>query len=329
MSEVVLFGDINVDVLMSIPQFPDPGGDAMAEQVTLRPGGSVANTVIVLAKLGMSTKIIGRTGDDHWADIAMQPITNVGVDVSEVSRDPHDSTGLIFIPVTRDGERTMFSYRGANIRKSSAEISSQIFSGARLLHISSYNLLESPQKVATRRALDFALTAGLGISMDIGVEPAIRIASDLVELLPSLSHIILSMEEAQRLVHKTTPGSAADELLLRGVEVVGLKLGSAGCLVADANNRHTLPGYEVVSVDTTGAGDAFCAGLLFGWMQGLSLAASGLLANALGALATTVWGCGSALPGRDEVVSLLQEQLHLKDDMDVRSWTEEVLELLG
>ena len=116
-----MFGDINVDVLMSISSYPQPGEDATAAKVVFRPGGSAANTALALTKLGVKTNMIGRTGDDTWADIALEPLAKAGVDIHYVRRDPEKPTGLIFIPVTGSGERTMFSYRGANLMISASK----------------------------------------------------------------------------------------------------------------------------------------------------------------------------------------------------------------
>ena len=308
MTRVVLIGDINIDVLMSIPHYPDPGEDAMAEGVTLRPGGSVANTAIVLSKLGMKAQMIARTGEDLWAELALAAIASQGVDTSLIHRDPTRTTGFIFIPVTEDGERTMFSYRGANVHLRPEDLREGLFEDIQLLHISGYNFLVSPQREATLLAVARAVANGIPLSLDIGVEPAREAREDLLELMPRLSLCVLGGEEARALLGTATPQDAAANLLGRGVRRVGYKLGSAGCLVADSSSEHLLPGFEVDTVDTTGAGDAFCAGFIYAWMKGFALPATGILANAMGALATSVWGAGPALLGRSEAIDLLQQQ---------------------
>jgi ribokinase len=352
MIEVTLFGDVNVDALMSIPSYPSPGGDSMAQQVILRPGGSVANTAIVLARLGVKTKMIARVGDDRWADMALEPLINLEVDVSAVQRDPTDSTGLIFIPVTHEGERTMFSYRGANTRMPVEAITAQALGQPRFLHLSAYNFLTSPQREATWKAVELAKEAGIPISMDIGVEPSRRVTGDrdcqiavaifkqhLLALLPDLALVVLGREEAQNLVGSSDPETACAALGGGGLGLIGLKLGKDGCYIASNTEQYFLPGFTVDTVDTTGAGDAFCAGMLFGRLAGISLPASGLLANALGALATTVWGGGPVLPGKAEVTCFLQEEVCRKpgDDRKKRDsgqsaeflgWREEILSAL-
>jgi len=312
--QVTVFGDINVDVLMSIPTYPPPGGDAMATGLILRPGGSVANTAIVLAKLGVQVRLIGRTGDDRWADMALAPLLEYNVDVSAVRRDATESTGLIFIPVTPDGERTMFSYRGANTLIPPQEIGPELLQGSRILHISGYNFLTTPQRTSTWRAVDLAQQAGIPLSLDVGVEPALRARAEIERLLPSVSIILLGMDEARPLFEIDSAEEAAQCALERGVLLAAIKLGRDGCLLADRKRVFRQPGFQVQVVDTTGAGDAFCAGLLFAYLRRLDLAVSASIANASGALAAAVIGGGPVLPGLDQLIHFLQKQENLKSE---------------
>lgn len=328
MIDVLCFGDINVDALMDIPAYPEPGGDAMASQVILRPGGSVANTAIVLARLGLKVKMIARVGADAWADLALAPLHELGVDLSAVTRDPDEATGLIFIPVTSGGERTMFSYRGANTRTPVEAISATVMGSPRFVHISAYNFLKSPQREAAWRLVELAQAARLPLSMDVGVEPSRNAHTDLLALLPQLDLVVLGQEEAQTLIGTDEPGQICQILLERGAKNVGLKLGRQGCQVASKHQRLRLPGLEVVTVDTTGAGDAFCAGMIFGLLADLPLPACGLLANTLGALATTVWGGGPVLPAKAEVVQYLSKAFLPNQKPEFQEWGRQVLTML-
>ena len=323
-----MFGDINVDVLMSISSYPKPGEDATAAEIVLRPGGSAANTALALTKLGVKTSMIGRTGDDAWADIALEPLVKAGVDIHYVQRDPDKPTGLIFIPVTPNGERTMFSYRGANLRILASDIEPQTLANSSILHLSGYNYLVSPQKEASYRIVELAQDMGVDLSMDIGTVPAAQAKHELERILPLLNLIILGSDEAGDLLSIQTPEEAIPALLERGVSVVAFKLGQDGCIVADRTGMYRLPALKVETVDTTGAGDAFCAGMLFAWLHDLSLPAAGLLANALGGLATTVWGGGGDMPERGEVLNFLQTQENMHSKAGDNKWVGEIFSAL-
>jgi ribokinase len=311
---VTLIGDINIDVLMSIPTYPPPGGDAMATGLTLRAGGSVSNTAIVLARFGVQARLIGRTGNDRWADLALALLNECNVDVSAIRRDAAEPTGLIFIPVTPDGERTMFSYRGANVHLPPQEISSELLYGSRILHISGYNFLTNPQRASTWRAIELAQEAGIPISLDVGVEPALRARAEIERLLPYVSILALGMDEARPLFGTVSPDEAAQRALEQGVLAAAIKLGRHGCLLADHNCVFLQSGFPVQVVDTTGAGDAFCAGLLYAYLRRLDLPAAATIANALGALAATMMGGGPVLPGRNQLIHFLREQESLKGE---------------
>lgn len=317
MPTAILFGDINIDILMSIGPYPEKGEDAMANRITLRPGGSIANTAIVLGKLAVETRMIGCTGVDIWADLAIDALQSSGVNTDFVVRDSNYTTGLIFIPVTSDGERTMFSYRGANIHLDPADISRAIFEDAEILHISGYNFLDSPQREATWRAIEIAQEKAIPISLDIGVEPAQKAVNALMSVLPDLSLLVLGMNEAGRLLGVKTKEDAIKGFLAEGVRTVAIKMGPDGCALANAECTYELPGIDMKTVDTTGAGDAFCGGMLFGMLNDLSLPACGSLANLLGGLATTVWGAGPLLPGVDEVLEYIKghEQVNIWDEI--------------
>jgi ribokinase len=329
LKKVTVFGDINVDVLMSISSYPQPGEDATAAKVVLHPGGSAANTALALTRLGVKTIMIGRTGDDNWADIALEPLAKVGVDIHSVQRDPDNPTGLIFIPVTDKGERTMFSYRGANLRISASDIEPQALANSSILHLSGYNFLVSPQKEASYRAVELAQDMGIDLSMDVGTVPAAQAKSELERILPLLNLVILGSDEAGDLLSSQTPEEAIAALLELGVSMVAFKLGQDGCIVADRAGTYRLPAFEVETVDTTGAGDAFCAGILFARLHGLSVPAAGLLANALGGLATTVWGGGDDKLERGEVFNFMQAQENKCTKVVETEWVGEILSKLG
>lgn len=336
MTDVCLFGDINIDVLMSIPEYPPNGGDAIAHQVVLRPGGSAANTAAALARLGLHARLVAQTAADVWSDLALAELRHCGVDLSTVRIEPGEartaanptSTGLIFIPITPDGERTMFSHRGANAALHERVVNEKTVGRPGILHLSSYSLLEEPQRLAAWKAVEIARRNGIPLSLDVGVEPARRASLDIRHLLPGLGLLVLGLPEAQNLLGLNTPDAIIDDLLGQGVQILGLKMASRGCLIANHEQVVEIPAWQVDVLDSTGAGDAFCAGMLFGICRRMSLSGAGWLANTLGALATTDWGGMQAMPtplairkfldGRQD--SLIGEQAH---------WNTEVMQALS
>jgi ribokinase len=300
-------------VFLQVPLYPPPGGDSLARQVVVQSGGSAANTALAAARLGIEAWMVGRVGKDEWARIALSPLEAGGVHLEAVRQAGGEATGLTFLPVTPDGERTMFTYRGANARLDPLDVDQAILRGAWGLHLSGYAFLEPPQSLAAWRAVSLAQELGIRVSLDIGVEPARAVRDGLWRLLPALHLVVLGEQEACRVAGRAAGGvddleTALRLLLDRGVGSIGLKLGGRGCRLVTRELDLTLPGFHVAVVDTTGAGDAFCAGMLFGTLHGHPLPVCGVLANALGALTAARWGAGSALPTAQETTRFLKEQ---------------------
>ncbi|MFQ5593682.1 MAG: carbohydrate kinase family protein [Anaerolineae bacterium] len=325
--DVVVVGDINVDILARVDHYPSPGGHALAEELRMESGGSAANTAAALGHLGLDVVMLGRIGDDPLAEWALRGLRSSAVDVSHVRRDAEATTGVMFVTVTPDGERTMFGGRGANRRLSPDDIDATAIEQARWLHLSGYALLSESGQAAVRRAVEVARQAGVPISLDAGMGPATLAWRAAVVEVAAVSDLFLpNQAEVELLTGKQTPARAARWLQARGVRTMVVKLGAKGCHVSDGSEEWTTPGFKIDPVDSTGAGDAFDAGFIAGRLAGLSLRASALLANALGALTTTVVGAGGALSGPARVLQFVKEQ---RDDGRWAEWAGELDLVLG
>jgi len=302
----IMLGDINVDCIWPVAGIPEPGRDGLVDSVKTEIGGAILNSTIVLDHMGQETILLGCVGDDLWGDHVRDAISDSNIDLSQLQIDKNTGTGLDFILVTSDGERTMFGYRGANANLRAGHISEIVFQQARLLHISGYAMLEPPQSDAVWKAVEFAQKHEVAISIDTGLEPVLQRKEAFKRLLPLLEICISGEAEAAALLGSTTPEDAAERLLASGVKIAVIKLGGRGSYIASGDAQFFSPAFPIDVKDTTGAGDSFSAGLIYGWGQGLSLATSALLASALGALATTVEGAGMSLPDQEDLATLLK-----------------------
>jgi len=321
MFDVVTLGDITVDILARVPSYPPLGGDSLADRVDLRAGGSAANTAIALSKFGLSVAIIARVGQDVFADYALADLREADVNLASVQQDPDAMTGLVFAAVTPDGERTFFSCRGANAKTSFEPADENHIRQAQILHVSAYALVESPQRDAAHQAIQIAHHSRVPVSVDIGVELMTTVREDILTLLPMVSMVCPNRAVAEWLTDDSSPEGAVEALLSYGPEVVGLKLSDRGCLIGSVGGLCRVPAFAVDAVDDTGAGDSFDAGIILGRLGGLTLRASGLLANALGAMATTVTGGGISLPDPKAALSFLEERHNQPTWHD---WSEEL-----
>ncbi|MGD8398906.1 MAG: carbohydrate kinase family protein [Anaerolineae bacterium] len=308
MQRVVALGDVNVDIIAHFPSFPGKGEDALALTTEIHCGGSAANTAMALARMGIGTSLIARVGPDSWALKVYGCLSEAGVSPSALQRDPAHMTGLMYVVVTPDGERTILGNRGANVHTDPDQIDENEFRDATFFHLSGYALLEDPQRRAALRALQIASRHDLTVSLDPGMTVPHKALQDMHALLPAVNILIPSLAEAQQLTGKSEPDACAGALRRMGVEVVALKLGHRGSLVASEEGTFRVPGFAIQVRDSTGAGDNFAAGLIAGFLGGLEWRGAAVLGNALGAISAARVGAGTTDTQAHDVLDMLRER---------------------
>jgi sugar/nucleoside kinase (ribokinase family) len=303
---ILVLGDVNADLSAAIPRFPGEGDDSQISALGWGSGGGAANVAAALSLLGAPARLLARVGSDPAAAIALRVARAAGADLTSVQVDSDLATGLCFAAVSPGGERTFFSYRGANAGFDFAPEHAGQLDGARWLHVSGYALLEGRQRAATQALLGAAHERDIPISLDLCL-PQLRARRDeVLALLPRLRILFANRPELAALTaakpeseQASNPDTLAIASLVRqGVDTVAIKLGSRGCLVGNVSEHHYAPAVAVQAIDTNGCGDAFVAGFLFAHLHGAALDQCAALANALGALKATRLGAAEALPDR-------------------------------
>jgi ribokinase len=293
---VAILGDINVDLSLQVAAYPPEGGEGIAERQMHGIGGSATNTALILARLGQPVRFIGRTGTDAWGDWCVAEMAAAGIDTRWISRDAEEPTQLNIVVVGASGERTMFSYRGANVKLDADDVEPAALTDTTLLHLSGYALLKAPQSNAALRAVDLARAANIPITLDIPSGIAGAIGPAVMTLLPHIDTLFLGESDAKLLGSQGQPatlGAAARALLEGGATNVVIKRGAEGSVLYRKGEELHSPAVKVDVIDTTGAGDAFAAGYIFGVLAGLSASATGALANVAGAIAASNLGPGA------------------------------------
>jgi ribokinase len=306
--DVIALGDVNVDIIAHFPLYPDKGDDALASSTEFHCGGSAANTAMALARMGLSVILISRVGPDSLALKALNSLSESGVMPTGLQRDPVAMTGLMYVVVTPDGERTIMGHRGANVFTDPAQIREDCIRDAKLFHLSGYALLADPQRSAALLALEMACRNGLTVTLDPGMTVSQSALEEMLALLPTVDLLLPNLPEAQQLTGLIAPEDCVQALLDAGVQAVALKLGRNGCLMATGSDTFRVPGFVVDTRDSTGAGDYFGAGLIAGFLGGLDWHSAAVLGNAMGAMAAARVGAGTAVPKAREVLSLLSER---------------------
>lgn len=316
---ILVLGDANADLSAALPRFPAEGDDSQITALGWGSGGGATNVAAALALLGAPVRLLARVGSDPAAEIALRVARAAGADLAAVQIDVALATGLCFAAVSPSGERTFFSYRGANVSFDFGPEQASQLEDARWLHISGYALLEGRQRAATLALISAAGARDIPISLDVCL-PQLRAWRDqTLALLPRLSILFANEPELAMLLAKhvtsapTTEGLgelddlAVESLLQQGPSTFAIKLGPRGCLIVGTGTRHYAPAFTVDAIDTNGCGDAFVAGYLFAHLHGAAVEHCAALANAIGALKATRLGAAEALPARATLRRFLEE----------------------
>ena len=305
---IIVLGDINVDIMGSAKAWPQPGEDCLSQKLEIRCGGVGANCAFGLARWSVTPRLVGCVGQDVFGDYVLQMLRESGVDVRHVQRASAATTGIFYINVTPDGERTFFGGRGANALLRLPPRSAALSSGPAAAHIAGHSFLDPGPAQAATRLIKAIHSRGGWVSLDVGMEPSKAIPQKILQIARSVDILLISLDEAAALTGTRDPFEAFAALRKAGAREVVLKVGRRGCLVSQNAEPMLIPSFSVRTVDSTGAGDAFVAAFLQARLRGWPTIEGAIAANAAGALATTVVGAGQNLPGQRDVAALLRAQ---------------------
>lgn len=296
--DVVGFGTNAVDFLIQVPHFPEFNSKVELTDYTQAAGGEVATTMVGLQRLGLATSYVGRFGDDRSGEFGIQTLRDEGVDVTYAEQIAEAKTQIAFIIIDeRSGERTVIWKRDSRLAYTAAEAPVEAAARCKVLHLTPHDI-EACIRMARR-----AKERGTVVSADIDNNfPGID------ELLGFVDIAVMSADFPGRFLGLADRREALLAMHDRfGSAVVGVTLGEAGSLLLCQNEFIETPGYAVPGgcKDTTGAGDSYRVGLIYGLLTGESVETSASLANAVAALKCRSVGARTALPTVDELGLLL------------------------
>ncbi len=282
----------------------------MAATLHLSVGGSEANAAIGLARLGHRVTWVSRVGADPFGNRVLKVIRGEGIDVSRVEQDPAAPTGLMFKEVRPGNSSKVFYYRRGS---AAADLREDQFAGleARYLFVTGITPALSPKN----RELTFAIVdrfraAGTTVVFDPNMRFRLWERTEaegvLRELAGRADVFLPSQAEAELLTGTTELDRVRERLMGYGPAQVAIKLGGEGARYADGPRRGTVPPFQVPEVDPVGAGDAFCAGVISGLLDGLEFADAVRRGAALGAFCVSSPGDYAGLPTRAELDIFLQ-----------------------
>ena len=299
---IVVFGSISMDLTTYVPRLPAPGETLFGSRFITVPGGKGYNQALAAARLGVTTKFIGRVGDDSFGTGVRQFLAQEPLDTTGLITDPENATALAVISVDDAAENSIIVISGTNMFHDDTDVAraQTALADAKVLMLQ----LETPQKTSFAAA---RIAREMGVTVILDPAPAVPLADEVYQLV----HVMTPNEgetevlTGMRPENATEAAQAAAVLRQRGVEVAVIKMGATGVYYESADESGFVEPFAVNAIDTVAAGDAFNGGLAAGLAEGQPLGQAIRWGAAAGALATTKPGASVSMPHRAELDALL------------------------
>lgn len=284
------------DTLISVSEFPGPGSKADVHGLQVMPGGQVATAVIACARWGLRTRYIGKLGDDAAAAIHREAFASAGVETQITTvRNCHSAQSHII--VDGQGERSVLWHRDPRLAIAAEELKREWITGARAL------LVDGCDTAAATQAALWAREAGIPVIADLD-----DAYPNLEPLLANIDYLIVSRDFPARISGKADLREALQSLQqMFGSRLAAATLGTEGVLAWDGRQFHQSAAFRVSATDTTGAGDIFHAGFIFGLLQDWPLQRSLDFACAAAALNCTAAGARGRIASVAEIDRLVSK----------------------
>jgi ribokinase len=299
--EVIGFGAMNIDRLYRVQRVLVDGETPIMQQI-LAPGGSAANTIYGLAKLGIRTGFIGAIGDDDEGKLLLDDFQSRGVDISQIKIKNKAATGSVLCLTDKRGRRALYVAPGANSLLTWQDIDFRYLNQARIIHLSSF---VADEQFHLQRQVLSAISPSVKVSLAPGALYADKGWDALAPWLSRASILFVNQREMRALTGEEFEAGAR-RCLAQGCDIVVVTLGKGidkgkpiACYLNDGAEEYFIEaqrGKRRAVIDTTGAGDAFATGFLYGVLKGRNLRECGLWGQVVAQLTISKMGARAGLP---------------------------------
>jgi sugar/nucleoside kinase (ribokinase family) len=308
--DVICVGNLVADIFASpIDSMPRAGQLKLTDRFLLGVGGCAANTAACLKRLGKDVKVLGKVGKDLFGDFVLKDLERLGIEASGIKRSQTHSTSATFIINVEGEDRRYLHTTGANADFTLADVERSALEGARALYVGGYlamprfqmndlvQLFRAARARSLRTILDVVVPAGSPVSLE-----------QVGPVLTYTDAFLPNNDEAGRLTGQTDPATQAESLARFNPEcAVVITQGKRGALARRDTEVIQADRFKVKSVDESGAGDAFAAGLISGLLEEWSLEKILRFASAIGASSTRALGCIDGVFHVDEARAFIAE----------------------
>jgi sugar/nucleoside kinase (ribokinase family) len=270
---------------------------------TLVPGGSACNTVVGVGKLGGAARFVGKCGNGVMGEFFENDLKRQNVEPALLRSDT--PTGRVLSIITPDAQRSMFTFLGASAELKPQDITKDCFSNAAIVHIEGY-LLFNPELIL--KVLKTAKSTGARVSLDLASFNVVKESHELLQhIVESFVDILIANEDEALAYTGHKDETRAIQALAADVEIAVLKVGKRGSFIACSDQIVPIqPKTGAPVIDTTGAGDLWAAGFLYGLVNGYALEQCGELGSACGYEVCQVVGANIPDAGWERIKKLLE-----------------------
>jgi fructokinase len=282
------------------------------------PGGAPANVLAMITRLGGKTAFIGKVGDDAFGRFLGKTLKDAGIDITGLVTDREIPTTLAFVQLNGQGDRSFSFYRkpGADLMLSAEEVNRNLIDASKVFHFGAVSITGEPCRSAVHEAVHYAKGQKKIISYDPNYRPLLwdsvdEARTEMTRLVPFADILKVSEEEMTLLTGETVLEKGAAALAEQGPLIVLVSLGASGAFYFCGDGCGTMPAYDVKTIDTTGAGDAFLGAIHYKFLNKTredlkKISRNDLedivdFANAAGSLATAKKGAIPAMPNLAEI----------------------------
>jgi len=311
MTTVVSLGIHIVDILgRPVTRIPDGQNVDLLEEIRITVAGTAAGTSVDLAKLGANVIAMGALGKDELGNFVISTMQKYGIETRYLRRKEGVQTSATMLPIRPNGERPALHVPGANGAFTLDDIDFDVIAKADVLHVGGTSLMPRFDGPPTVEVLRFAKSKGVTTTFDLVAIDRPDLLDLIEPCLPYIDYFMPGLDEARMMYKLHDRQDVIAFFLDRGAKHTVFKMGAEGSSIAYREKGQIceirLPAYQVSVVDTTGCGDAYCAGFIVGLGLGWSLEEAGRLGTAAAALVATGLGSDAGIVDLDHTIAFMR-----------------------
>lgn len=296
--DVIGFGALNLDRLFQVNQIACKDEEGYIENLIESCGEYAANTIIGLSRLGLETGLIGKIGSDKEGETLLNNLNKENVNTEGIIKSGKGRSGTVHGYVDRKGQRALYVDPGVNDEINTREINWEYALNTKLLHLTSF----VGKSIKAQESLLENIPDHVIVSLDPGMIYVNKGLASLEKILNRTDILLINQMELDVLLTTLKDlDTKISTILNYGIKILVMKQGKKGCLVTDGSKTHLLDAYEVNCHDTTGAGDAFNSGFIYGILEGKNIKESAMIGNFVASCCVQELGATTGLPSKSAV----------------------------